>query len=366
MFLESTGAYWHEPWTPLGPFLYKVVKGDFVATVKVTEYAGTAAAPVYHNTCGLMARALPEDAGNGEDWVSLDYFPIWSCGNFVRSADDNVRTENGNNGRAFNLYPWLQVERQGSTFHFRTSTDGITWTAMAQSPLTRADLADVPLQIGLFQGTYNTTSGFAAFDEFKVEGPLVVPGMKAYAPAPADKATDVLADVILSWTPSETAKSHDVYFGTAAADVAAADRANPLGLAVATAQDANSYDAGRLEFGQTYYWRVDEVRADGAIDRGDVWSFTVEPYSYPITTVTATASSQHNADMRPSKTIDGSGLDAGDQHGADGKTMWSSLKTGSQPTWIQYAFDGVHKLDHVLVWNSNQAMESILGLEPRT
>ncbi len=365
LFLESAGAYWHEPWNPLGPFLYKMVEGDFVATVKVAEYAGTVAAPVYHNTCGLMARARPEDAGNGEDWVSLDYFPIWNCGNFVRSADENVRTENGHNGMAFNLHPWLQIERQGGTFHFRTSADGITWTAMAQSPLTRADLADVPLQVGLFQGTYSAASGSAAFDEFKVEGPLVEPPRKAFAPSPADKATDVLADVVLSWTPSESAASHDVYFGTVAADVAAADRANPLDLAVATAQDANSYDVGRLELGTPCFWRVDEVRADGTIDRGDVWSFTVEPYAYPIANVTATASSQHNVNMGPGKTVDGSGLSPDDLHGVDGDTMWSSLRTGPQPTWIRYEFDRVQKLDRMLVWNSNQAMESVLGIGAR-
>jgi len=352
LFLESTGAYWHEPWTPLGPFLYKIVRGDFVATVKVTEYAGTAASPVYHNTIGLMARAFPEDAGNGEDWVSLDYFPIWNCGNFVRSANDNVRTENGHNGLAWNLRPWLQIERRGSTFHFRTSADGITWTAMAQSPLTRADLADVPLQVGLFQGTYNTTSGFGAFDEFKLEGPLVVPGQKSYAPSPGDKAVEVPAEVLLSWTPSAEAVSHNVFFG---------DSADSL-EGVAAAQDANSFDVGRLAFGRTYFWRVDDVRADGSIGRGDLWSFTVEPYSYPIKNVAAKASSQNNKDMGPEKTVDGSGLDADDLHGVDAKTMWLSLKTGPQPTWIQYEFDQVYKIDRMMVWNSNQAMEPVLGL----
>jgi hypothetical protein len=352
LFLESTGAFWHEPWNPMGPFLYKIVRGDFVATVKVTEYAGTAAVPVYHNTIGLMARAFPEDAGNGEDWVSLDYFPIWNCGNFVRSANDGVRTENGHNGLAFNLRPWLQIERQGSVFHFRTSADGVTWTAMAQSPLTRADLADVPLQIGMFQGTYNATAGFGAFDDFKVEGPLVVPGQKSYAPAPADKAAEVPASVLLSWTPSEEAVSHDVYFGPSADSLEA----------IATAQDANSFDVGRLSFGQTYYWRVDDVRADGTVGPGELWSFTIEPYSYPIKNLTATASSQNSKDMGPEKTLDGSGLDADELHGVDAKTMWLSLKTGAQPTWIQYQFDKVYKVDQMMVWNSNQAMEPVLGL----
>ena len=40
---------------------------------------------------------------------------------------------------------------------------------MAASPLTRNDLADVPLQIGLFEATYNTEQGYAAFDDFVLE-----------------------------------------------------------------------------------------------------------------------------------------------------------------------------------------------------
>ena len=126
LYMASTGAYWSEPWEPLGPFIYEVIEGDFVATVQVAEYAGGPGAVVYHNNCGLMARAFLEgnrdDAGPGEDWVSIDYFPIWNCGNFVRTANNNVRFENGHNGKAFNLDPYLQLERKGNTFHLRTST----------------------------------------------------------------------------------------------------------------------------------------------------------------------------------------------------------------------------------------------------
>jgi hypothetical protein len=42
--------------------------------------------------------------------------------------------------------------------------------------------------------------------------------------------------------------------------------------------------------------------------------------------------------------------------------MWLSLKTGAQPTWIQYAFDRIQKVDSMRVWNSNQAMEPFVGL----
>ncbi|MHC4165467.1 MAG: DUF1349 domain-containing protein [Planctomycetota bacterium] len=171
LYLASTNGSYGAPWTPLGPFLYKIVEGDFIATVNVTDYAGTADDVVYHNNTGLMARAEPDDAGPGEDWVSIDYFPIWNCGNFVRSADDNVRTENGHNGLAWDSETWLQLERVGNTFHLRTSADGITFTEMSQSPLTRDDMDGIALQVGVFHATYSDNQGYAAFDDFSIEAP---------------------------------------------------------------------------------------------------------------------------------------------------------------------------------------------------
>ena len=187
----------------------------------------------------------------------------------------------------------------------------------------------------------------------------------ATSPVPADKATDVLRDQGLSWAAGQVAKTHDVYFGTVRDDVANATTAKPLGVLVSPGQAATTYNAGRLAFGKTYYWRVDEVGpAPGfTVYKGNVWSFTVEPFAYPIgkASITATASSSNSADMGPGKTVDGSGLNAGDQHSVKETDMWLSAKTGPQPTWIQYAFDKVYSLNTMLVWNSNQALEAVIG-----
>ncbi|MHC4682051.1 MAG: hypothetical protein ACYTEK_25580, partial [Planctomycetota bacterium] len=138
------------------------------------------------------------------------------------------------------------------------------------------------------------------------------PGLSS-DPIPADQATDVPRDVVLSWTPGEFAPAvngHIVYLGESFNDVN-----DGLG---GTTQSADSYDAGRLEFGTTYYWRVDEVNAppDSTVYEGSVWSFTIEPVGYPIdgANITATASSVGQADFGPEKTIDGSGLDPNGLH----------------------------------------------------
>ena len=82
-----------------------------------------------------------------------------------------------------------------------------------------------------------------------VEGPLVVPGMKAYGPEPAGEAADVPRDAQLSWRPADTAVAHDLYLGTAHDDVVNANRANPLDVAVSQGQVANTYDPGLLVYG---------------------------------------------------------------------------------------------------------------------
>jgi hypothetical protein len=186
-------------------------------------------------------------------------------------------------------------------------------------------------------------------------------------PSPVDQATDVLRDVTLTWGPGEGAKAHDVYLGVSLENVTNATRANALSVLVSQAQDATSYTPPAVfEFGKTYYWRIDEVNAvSSAITKGDVWRFTVEPFSYPITGVTATASSS-SKDMGPEKTIDGVGLNANDEHSTVATEMWLTAKGTALPAWIQYAFDKTYKLDKMLVWNSNQALESILGLGAQT
>jgi regulation of enolase protein 1 (concanavalin A-like superfamily) len=212
-----------------------------------------------------------------------------------------------------------------------------------------------------------TWTGREAHDQSLGYGNLIFSSEPAIAkglsrgPSPAQDAVDVPVDTILSWTPGKFAASHDVYFGTSLADVNTASRTNPKGVLASQGQAATTFDPpGLLAYGQTYYWRIDEVNAVPAntIFKGAVWSFTAEPYGYPVTPVAATASSAQ-PNMGPEKTIDGSGLDKSDLHGTDGTTMW--LSTGAQPNWVQYQFDKVYKLFDLKVWNSNSPVESFIG-----
>ncbi len=187
----------------------------------------------------------------------------------------------------------------------------------------------------------------------------------AQKPVPADQTANVPPASVLAWTASEFAATHDVYLGTTFDDVNNASHADPGSVLAAQGQTATTFDPeGPLAYGQTYYWRVDEVNAapDNTIYKGTVWSFSTEPYGYPIAGITATASSAQ-AGMGPENTVNGSGLDADDQHGTDLTTMW--MTTNAKPAWIQYEFDRVYKLHELRVWNSNQLIEGLLGFGAR-
>jgi hypothetical protein len=104
---------------------------------------------------------------------------------------------------------------------------------------------------------------------------------RASRPSPTSGAIDVPRDDILTWTAGASAVNHDVYFGTSFDDVNAASVADPLGVLASEGQDANSYAPETvLAFGQTYYWRVDEVNGapDWTVIPGEVWSFTTPAY----------------------------------------------------------------------------------------
>ncbi|MHC4072029.1 MAG: hypothetical protein ACYTGS_08375, partial [Planctomycetota bacterium] len=103
----------------------------------------------------------------------------------------------------------------------------------------------------------------------------------AYGPDPADGAyhSDTWAGLV--WTPGETAVSHDIYFSDNLTDVM-----DGTGDAFRGNQATTDYVVGFPGFpypdglvpGTTYYWRIDEIEADGTtIHKGFIWSFSVPP-----------------------------------------------------------------------------------------
>ncbi len=240
--------------------------------------------------------------------------------------------------------------------------DDFDWSLSGLDDIVLANGESATFRLEISNYASSNTSG--AFDNIAISAGA--PADQASALSPADGAGDVpIKGVVLSWAPSELAGQHDVYFGSSLDAVNAATTLDPMGpdSLYRTRQGTTHYAIQEgLDFGQTYYWRIDEVNAtpDKAVIPGEVWRFTIEPVAIPIdTAITATASG-FNPGMEPSKTIDGSGLNELDQHSTVSTAMWLS-GPGTEPVWIQYEFDKAYKLHEMWVWNSNQTIETFIG-----
>jgi hypothetical protein len=165
--ITSSNGAWQDA-RNTGAFLFKMVKGDFVARVQVVG-----ADYWWYAMGGLMARApgdgvvevnavggikLSEVGSTGakENWVYLNYFPLYNVGNNVRNTLNGVSTEIQTPWKGYPCDPYLELSRVGNTFFFKTSPDGVTYTSLPglEAGVVRDDLP-AEVQVGIFQGNFN-------------------------------------------------------------------------------------------------------------------------------------------------------------------------------------------------------------------
>ncbi len=108
-------------------------------------------------------------------------------------------------------------------------------------------------------------------------------GMNPNASNPRPKVgqIEIPRDAVLQWSAGGFADKHNVYFGKVFDDVNEASVDDPRNVLVAQGIEDNTYTPdGLLDYGYTYYWRVDELSDTHADSpwRGDVWNFTVLNY----------------------------------------------------------------------------------------
>ncbi len=189
-----------------------------------------------------------------------------------------------------------QTLPEGEWQHLAITCDGTTATMYRDGEqfnsgsFTLGSMTDAGLQIG--SGYINGGGPFnGAVDDVRIynhaltaeEIQDVMLGQmpQAYGPKPADGAMHEDTWASLSWTPGTSAASHDVYFGDNFNDVnestAETFQGNQTATFLVVGFPGFAFPQGLVP-GTTYYWRIDEIEADGTtIHQGDVWSFTVPP-----------------------------------------------------------------------------------------
>ncbi|WP_050982193.1 family 43 glycosylhydrolase [Mucilaginibacter paludis] len=165
--LESQGTSWDGN-APYGPFIYKNVKGNFIAEVEVSDVSGLAENKVAgNNDAGLMVRADNQLGTNKEQLLQNGIFPAWNVGNLLTNFEDGNRRQT-NNQSAWKYNRYLQIQRQGNWFYIRTSKDNSHWVDLPGSPVFRPDLENKTLQVGLYQCTYGPGQAYGSFKNFRL------------------------------------------------------------------------------------------------------------------------------------------------------------------------------------------------------
>jgi hypothetical protein len=169
-----------------------------------------------------------------------------------------------------------QLYLHGGTYN--VGTDGLSMTATGLIDITEGTLILAGDKTTAIQGfikdgriTAYGGVGYCEFDydERNPEATTVtaVPlGPKANRPDPADGARQVTVP-LLKWQAGLGAALHEVYVGTSP---------DTLTRLVRQTELMYWYQPG-VTPGSVYYWRVDEVEADGTtVHTGDLWTFTVQ------------------------------------------------------------------------------------------
>ncbi len=138
--------------------------------------------------------------------------------------------------------------------------------------------------------TFTAQAGEDVVILFRSTGALMVNGFEldtpnvseqATGPTPLDGDEHVDADSgeqELSWKASKRAASHDVYFG---GEPNVVQKATRTSAEFKGNQTATKFAVSDLNSIERYYWRVDEVDAQGRVTRGNVWYFRPRHLSFP-------------------------------------------------------------------------------------
>ena len=206
------------------------------------------------------------------------------------------------NGRQIDGCPGVSAD--GSTFYFASlrgggSGFGDTWQAPIMPIVDfngdgRVDDGDMDI-LNTYMGTDEPLCdigpmpwGDGIVDEADLEVLKTYMGQefhyvarRASLPKPFDQGfSDMEQARLLSWWPGSGASEHDIYVGTDSVAVVDADTSDTTGV-YRGRQEISEYTLPENVLpGETYYWRIDELNAEGIITQGDLWTFSVADYLF--------------------------------------------------------------------------------------
>jgi len=162
------------------------------------------------------------------------------------------------------------------------SSDGIDWTVFGDVEFAQATAkadytANTVIGLDGIQAKYvrfTVNSAYGTRNQYGLsEVRFSYIPVAARQPQPGDTAADVNPDVTLAWRAGRNATTHEVYLSTD-------EQAVLDGAAMMDTVAEGRYDAGALDLGATYYWKINEVNETEAIPswEGSLWSFSTPEF----------------------------------------------------------------------------------------
>lgn len=197
-------------------------------------------------------------------------------------GDETISLFNDDNHAEWvqNLYipereQWVHLAWTGTASELTLYADGEkVWSQSLENPIDWSN--DEWINFGAVgNGTEAGTENFnGILDDFRLynralspsEIAGIYPAGKAKKPVPWDQVCQVDTSTTLQWQPGVFAQKHRLYVS----DVLPLDSQHFIGE-----QSATSYTLTDLQDKKDYYWRVDEVNAEGGITTGNTWTFQV-------------------------------------------------------------------------------------------
>jgi hypothetical protein len=210
--VQSTAGTWAAAGDD-GFYLYKVVSGDFDASVQVSNPYQT---PGFHLP-GILARAWSTNNSGApyspsstnapsENWIynaRFQEFSISEHGRYATNGADRNDYFNTPGANADTNTPrYVRITRVGDVFNFYEKTNQ-TDTYVFITNLTRTDLHNVPMQVGIEDSTSTTAGAGTFFTDFELSGPnvsLAIPSLAGTPSAIVTTATNTGGSLTFSWT----------------------------------------------------------------------------------------------------------------------------------------------------------------------
>lgn len=253
-----------------------VAKGSAGTNLKTNWYKAAIQAPSYAK---LVGDGILVEEGNAGGEISLSFSGLSAGTHTLLTYLNNVDAPT-----AF-TYSKIDVYVNGSKVTTVTPSNRALSTEEAATAYVSFAVGSAgTATVKFVPSTSNATFRNVTLNGFALN--VANTASQASAPVPSDlddHAAHNNGGLTLTWTAAKNAQKHQVYFGTDSATVAAATSAAVGSSAAPNAaaaeykgeQTGTTFKIDGASPLNTYFWRVDEVDANGVVTKGDVWRFRI-------------------------------------------------------------------------------------------